>query len=167
MKAQKVFLIGYMASGKSTLGRELAQKMDCTFVDLDDKVEQELGMSITQAIEGFGELYFRKQEHNTLKAVLQSLPNTAVVAMGGGTPAFYDHMEQLNKEGETVFLDVPIKELTQRLEGDMDRPMLKNQTDKMELIAKHLFERRPFYSLAKHRLVGEKLTVNELLEILN
>lgn len=167
MKAQKVFLIGYMASGKSTLGRELAQKINCPFVDLDNKVEEQMGMSITQAIEGFGELYFRKQEHNTLKAVLQSLPNTAVVAMGGGTPAFYDHMEQLNKEGETVFLDVPIKELTQRLEGDMDRPMLKNQTDKMEFIAKHLFERRPFYSLAKHRLVGEKLTVNELLEILN
>ena len=144
MKAQKVFLIGYMASGKSTLGKELSQKINCPFVDLDNKVEEQMGMRIEEAIEKYGELYFRKQEHNTLKAVLQSLPNTAVVAMGGGTPAFYDHMEQLNKEGETVFLDVPIKELTQRLESDMDRPMLKNQTDKMEFIAKHLFERRPF-----------------------
>lgn len=167
MKAQKVFLIGYMASGKSTLGKELSQKINCPFVDLDNKVEEQMGMRIEEAIERFGELHFRKHEHNTLKELLLSMPGSAVVAVGGGTPAFYDHMEMLNAQGVTVFLDVPLKELTQRLEGDLDRPLLKNHLDKTEFIAKHLFERRPYYSLAKHRLVGSEITVEDLLELLN
>ena len=61
MKAQKVFLIGYMASGKSTLDKELSQKINCPFVDLDNKVEEQMGIRIEDAIEKYGELYFRKQ----------------------------------------------------------------------------------------------------------
>lgn len=167
MKAQKVFLIGYMASGKSILGKELSQKINCPFVDLDNKVEEQMGIRIEEAIEKYGELYFRKQEHHALEKVLESLPESVVVATGGGTPVFYDHMEMLNAHGETVFLDVPLKELTQRLEGDMDRPLLKNHADKTEFIAKHLFERRPYYSLAKHRLVGSEITVEDLLKLLD
>jgi shikimate kinase len=167
MTAQKVFLIGYMASGKSTLGKELSQKLNCPFVDLDDQVEENMGMRIHEAIEKHGELYFRKQEHNALKKMLESLPESAVVATGGGTPVFYDHMEMLNAHGETVFLDVPLKALTERLEGDLERPLLKNHADKTEFIAKHLFERRPFYSLSKHRLAGAGIHVNDLLELLD
>ena len=167
MQGQKVFLIGYMASGKSTLGKELSQKLNCPFVDLDNKVEEQMGMRIEEAIEKYGELYFRKQEYETLKKVLESLPESAVVATGGGTPVFYNNMKMLNDSGQTIFLDVPLKELMSRLKAYKDRPLLKNHKDKMEFIAKHLFERRPFYSLSKHRVVGAGINVIDLMKLLN
>ncbi len=166
MQEQKVFLIGYMASGKSTLGKELSQKLNCPFVDLDNKVEEQMGMRIEEAIEKYGELYFRKQEHETLKKILESLPESAVVATGGGTPVFYNNMKMLNDSGQTIFLDVPLQELMSRLEDHEDRPLLKNHKDKMEFIAKHLFERRPFYSLSKHRVVGVGINVIDLAKLL-
>ena len=134
-------------------------------MDLDNKVEEQMGMRIEEAIEKYGELCFRKQEHLALEKVLKSLPESVVVATGGITLDFMMY-ELLNAHGQTMFLDVPPR-ITQRLEGDIDRPLLKNHADKTEYIAKHLFERRAYYSLAKHRLVGSEITVEDLLELLN
>ena len=88
-----------------------------------------------------------------------------VVALGGGTPVFYNHMEALNAAGTTVFLDVSVVELARRLEKDVDRPLIKDKDDVAEFVAKHLFERRPFYSLAQHRVKGDALTVEAILEV--
>ena len=75
--------------------QRIGPKINCPFVHLDNKVEEQMGMRIEEAIEKYGELYFRKQEHLALEKVLKSLPESVVVATGGGTPGFYDHMELL------------------------------------------------------------------------
>ncbi|MGB1184729.1 MAG: shikimate kinase [Schleiferiaceae bacterium] len=161
----KYIFLGYMGAGKTTLGAAFAAAKKIPFVDLDALLERELGGSIAEFMEQKGELAFRKKEHEVLMEWVKSSPEASVVALGGGTPVFYNHMETLNEVGETVYLDVSVAELAKRLEEDTDRPLLKNQDDKMEFIAKHLFERRPFYFQAKHRIQGDQLTVEDALAL--
>jgi shikimate kinase len=162
----KVFLIGYMASGKSTLGKALAQALALSFIDLDVEIERTTGTTISEIITAKGELHFRKLESAVLKDLLEQ-HKIGVFALGGGTPVFYDHMELLNAEGETIFLDVPVGELAKRLEGDIKRPLIQNKEDVAEFVAKHMFERRPYYSQAKHRISGASISVEELTAVLN
>ena len=162
----KVFLIGYMASGKSTLGKALAQALALPFIDLDVEIERTAGTAISEIITAKGELHFRKLESAVLKDLLQE-QETGVFALGGGTPVFYNHMDLLNAEGETIFLDVPVGELAKRLEGDLKRPFIQNKEGVAEFVAKHLFERRPYYSQAKHRIAGASISVEELTAVLN
>ena len=158
----RIFLLGYMASGKSTLGAALAEALGVAFVDLDGLLEGLLGMPVGEYIEEKGELSFRKAEHEALISWLAQGPHDAVVALGGGTPVFYDHMELLNEAGRTVFLDVSIGELARRLTGKTDRPLIQSQEDLVEFVAKHLFERRPYYSQAQVRVKDDSLRVAEL-----
>ena len=162
----KVFLIGYMASGKSTLGKALAGALTLPFIDLDVEIERTAGVSITEIIDTKGELHFRKVESAVLKDLLEQ-NDTGVFAIGGGTPVFYNHMDLLNAEGETIFLDVPVGELAKRLEGDIKRPLIQNKEDVAEFVAKHMFERRAYYSQAKHRIAGPSISVEELKAVLN
>ncbi|MGD1982042.1 MAG: shikimate kinase [Flavobacteriales bacterium] len=162
----RIFLLGYMASGKSTLGAALAEALGFAFVDLDGLLEGLLGMPVGEYIEEKGELSFRKAEHEALVSWLEEGPEDAVVALGGGTPVFYDHMALLNEVGRTVFLDVTIGELAQRLKGSTDRPLIKSKEDLVEFVAKHLFERRPYYSHAQVRVKGDAIGVAELREAL-
>ena len=162
----KVFLIGYMASGKSTLGKALAKALALPFIDLDVEIERTEGTSISEIIDSKGELHFRKIESGVLNELLEQ-NDTGVFALGGGTPVFYNHMELLNTEGETIFLDVPVGELARRLEGDIKRPLIKNKEDVAEFVAKHMFERRPYYSQSKHRIAGPSISVEELKAVLN
>ncbi len=162
----KVFLIGYMASGKSTLGKTLAKALALPFIDLDVEIERTEGTSISEIVDSKGELHFRKIESGVLNELLEQ-NDTGVFALGGGTPVFYNHMELLNTEGETIFLDVPVGELAKRLEGDIKRPLIQNKEDITEFVAKHMFERRPYYSQAKHRIAGPSISVEELKAVLN
>ena len=162
----KVFLIGYMASGKSTLGKALAGALMLPFIDLDVEIERTERTSISEIVDSKGELHFRKIESGVLNELLEQ-NDTGVFALGGGTPVFYNHMELLNAEGETIFLDVPVGELARRLEGDINRPLIQNKEDVAEFVAKHMFERRPYYSQAKHRIAGPSISVEELKAVLN
>ncbi|CAI8163774.1 MAG: Shikimate kinase [Cryomorphaceae bacterium] len=162
----KVFLIGYMASGKSTLGKALAGALTLPFIDLDVEIERTEGTSISEIVDSKGELHFRKIESGVLKDLLEQ-NDTGVFALGGGTPVFYNHMDLLNAEGETIFLDVPVGELAKRLEGDIKRPLIQNKEDVAEFVAKHMFERRAYYSQAKHRIAGPSISVEELKAVLN
>lgn len=162
----KVFLIGYMASGKSTLGKALSKALALPFIDLDTEIERISNASISSIIEHQGELKFRQLESQILKQVVGT-HELGVFALGGGTPVFYNHMDLLNAEGETIFLDVPVGELAKRLEGDISRPLIQNKEDVAEFVAKHMFERRPYYSLAKHRVAGASISVEELAAVLD
>ena len=162
----KVFLIGYMASGKSTLGKALAKALALPFIDLDVEIERTTNTTISEIITAKGELHFRKVESAMLKDLLEQ-HETGVFALGGGTPVFYNHMDVLNAKGETIFLDVPVGELAKRLEGDIKRPLIQNKEDVAEFVAKHLFERRPYYSQAKHRIAGPSISVEDLVAVLD
>jgi len=158
----RIFLLGYMGSGKTTLGAALAQDLGWQFQDLDQVLEANLGMSVGTFIDTHGELKFRKAEHEALMQWLENAQEEVVLALGGGTPVFYDHMEAINAKGTSVFLDVSVGELARRLEGVTNRPLINSNEDIVEFVAKHMFERRPYYSQAHLRVQGNAIDVEML-----
>ena len=164
---ESIVLLGYMGSGKTTLGKVLANQLGYRFLDLDQELVAHLGTSVRDFIETKGELAFRKAEHAVLLSILDQHQEEVVLALGGGTPCFYDHMTLLNAWGHTVYLEVSVKELARRLEPQLsERPLLKASTDLMEFVAKHLFERGHFYAEAKQRITDDQLTVEKLVSLL-
>ena len=165
---QQLFLVGYMGSGKSTLGKALAQNRNCTFIDLDAWIENQEGVSVAQLFEEKGELYFRKQEHYYLKKLLEDL-TPKVVALGGGTPCYHNNMELLQNAAnvKTIYLNASVSFLAKRLLPEKEqRPLiqhLNSESALMEFIGKHLFERLPFYQKANQSLMIEGKTVVELV----
>ena len=155
----KIVLLGYMGSGKSSVGKQLADDLKVPFIDLDDYIEDQLNMSIPEIFGKKGEIFFRKQEHVLLKEILESKEG-AVIALGGGTPVYSRNMDLILDHTEQVFyLKVSIPVLAARLEKEKDhRPLIRHLEDEelAEFIGKHLFERNPFYNQASHILdVGE------------
>lgn len=124
------------ASGKSTLGQQIARDLNFPFIDLDDFLVKQEGMPISQIFENEGEAYFRNAESKALKAALQKKP--LVLATGGGTPCFFDNLEYINEIGLSIYLQVPIAILCQRL--------LKDQT-----------EHRPLYQQKSREELYQKL----------
>ncbi len=146
-----IFLIGYMGSGKSTLGKALAARCDVRFIDLDDYIEEQQGMTIREIFASKGEAAFRDIERASLLEV-GSMPDT-LVACGGGTPCFGDNMDVMNANGITVFLDTSHARLLERLKrGRHKRPLIASLTDDEldQHISRQLAERRPHYSRAMH-----------------
>jgi shikimate kinase len=145
-----VFLIGYMGSGKSTIAKKLANKLNLNWVDLDAEIERQHQLSIEAIFETKGEDYFRLLEHQTL---MQLIPrNNLVIACGGGTPCFYDGINLMNQTGITVYLQMSAEALYSRLSVvKLNRPLLKNKTDEdlRSFIKKQIELREPHYSKAK------------------
>lgn len=146
----KVFLIGYMGSGKTTIGKALATQLKVSFVDLDDLIVANAGHPISEIFEGKGEETFRKME----KSALRSLKNTsdAIIACGGGTPCFYDNMDWMKSNGLTVYLKNTPTQIIQNLGNQIDhRPLLQGKSKKelLEYIEVHLNKRASFYEQAK------------------
>ncbi|WP_299826333.1 shikimate kinase [uncultured Pontibacter sp.] len=164
-----IFLLGMMGSGKSTLGRQLAQRLGYTFVDLDAWVEQQERKSIAAIFEEQGEEAFRRQERAALEAVVHQ-HNNAVVATGGGTPCFFDNINHMNSHGITVFLDTPPESITKRLMAtNLElRPLLagKNEGEINSYLRKTLAHRNQFYEQAKYKLKGDTITASQVALLL-
>ncbi len=144
------FLLGFMGSGKSFLGRQLAGMLGVPFVDLDVVIEKAEGYSIAQLFAGKGEAWFRNIERRYLLETGSYPP--CVVATGGGTPCFFENMDWMNRHGITVFLNVPEPVLASRLlEQRKTRPLLAGVPDRdlEAFIEKLLAERSPWYSQAQ------------------
>ena len=162
----KIVLLGYMASGKSTVGRLLARQLGTSFVDLDDYIEQQQKKSIKDIFSEKGEIFFRKLEHQMLKEVLDS--HTAVVlSTGGGTPCYANNMETILQQSDnSIYLNHSIPVLVERITKEKEhRPLVKNipGNDLPEFVGKHLFERRPFYMQAEHRVDCDPLSAEEVV----
>ncbi len=112
-------------AGKSTLGRQIAEKIHIPFFDLDDIIVNAEQRSIPNIFEKEGEDYFRKIERESLHRII-SEKQEMVLACGGGTPCFYDNMDFMKKSGKTVFVDVPVEGLELRLLENDDRPLLQS-----------------------------------------
>lgn len=119
----KIFLIGMPGSGKTTVGKLLAQKMEMPFIDLDVEIEKREGLKIKEIFADKGESYFREVESKVLKEVATRNTNF-VVATGGGAPCFHHGIDIINQNGTSVFLDVSIDDLITRVKKDLDRPLL-------------------------------------------
>ena len=164
----KIVLIGYMASGKSTIGRFLAEKKEYSFIDLDEYIEKKEDKTITDIFSDKGEIYFRKQEHLYLKEILAT-SNNIIVSLGGGTPCYAGNMDiVLAAENTTsIYLSATIKTIVSRLSEEKNkRPLVANISDNElpEFIAKHLFERSYFYHQANFKISVDDTSIATITE---
>lgn len=159
----KIFLIGFMGCGKSTMGRKLASKLGCNFIDLDDRFETAESMKITQYFSQFGEEAFRLKEAEYLKWI--NYPENVVVSTGGGLPCFYDNMDWMKANGKVIYIKLSPKILADRLEhGKEERPLLhgKHGDDLVNFIAEKLAERETYYLRANIIAEGLSLSAEKL-----
>ncbi|MFV0153792.1 AAA family ATPase [Empedobacter falsenii] len=160
-----ISLIGYMGSGKSTTGKDLAKALGFEFIDLDDFIEQKYQTKISDIFKKEGELGFRKKEREALKENLTT--TNIVLSLGGGTPVYYDNMEEIVKNSISIFMRVQLPQLVKRLENRKEtRPLIAHLSNEemTEFIAKHLFERNQYYEKAKYTI---SITTQSTLEILD
>jgi shikimate kinase len=144
MGARAVFLLGFMASGKSTVGPELARRLGWDFVDLDCRIEARERKSVAEIFRDHGEPGFRLAESNALQHLTKSLERNSVVALGGGAFA-QENNRALLRDWPSVFLNAPVEELWQRSQSDgIERPLRKDREQFTRLYA----ERLPFYRQA-------------------
>jgi len=141
---ENIILVGFMGSGKTTVGRALAERLNMRFLDTDDMIEKRVGKSISEIFELEGESKFRELEHNLLKEL--SIDNT-ILSTGGGVPCFNDNVDLLKRLGKVVYLSVSKKELEKRLiKKHQDRPIIKlNSKNEMDDSIFTLLENRQIY----------------------
>lgn len=153
-----LFIIGYMATGKTTFGRALAEKTGREFIDLDEEIEKTTGESVASLIERLGMTAFRELEKNVLHSLHHR--REAVIACGGGTPCHYDNMDYMDRRGTTLLLTASPERIAVRVrEAGPTRPLLDGLSDKElhDRIEHDLKERGSFYSRARIRFSGERL----------
>lgn len=139
-KNKPVYLCGFMGSGKSTVGRLLAKKLGKEFIDLDDYIEEQEGMSIPEIFEKKGEPYFRQKESDALA----DLPNSAgVVATGGGTLLKKENGDRAKSLGTVVYIDTPFDLCYGRIKGDKNRPIAYSSTEQQ--LKERYEQRKPLY----------------------
>lgn len=124
-RSRLVFLVGFMGSGKSSVGHELAIRLKCEFVDLDQRIEARIGRSVGAIFRDSGEGEFRRIEHEALKELLRESDSIRLVALGGGAFAQPDNADAIRDVGAiTIFLDAPPDVLWRRCQEDpQERPL--------------------------------------------
>lgn len=162
----RIIIVGYMGSGKTTVGKALSKDLGIPFYDLDWYIESRMRKTVVQIFAERGEEGFRKIEHNMLHEVAEF--ENVIISCGGGTPCFFDNMDYMNGQGETVYLQASPDVLYNHLKmGKTERPLLKNKTpEEMQVfIAEQLEKREPYYSKAKHTLNVDLLENYEKIKI--
>ena len=154
----KVFLVGFMGAGKTTLGRLLAEQLKIPFIDLDDLIQKYTHQSIPDIFEKKGEDEFRKIETRLLHQTV--LIQDAVIATGGGTPCFQNNMEWMNQHGSTIWLTAPFEIIYSRLsDNQMNRPLAQNE-NQLGL----LFEQRKIIYQKSQYTVSTDQPINACLD---
>ena len=173
---KRIVLIGYMGSGKTTVGKALAKEIGLPFYDLDWYIESRMRKKVSQIFAEQGEEGFRRIERNMLHEVAEF--EDVVVSCGGGTPCFFDNIDYLNSQAQVVYLRCEPEVLRQHLlMGKGDRPLLKGKSPEelITFIREQLEKREPFYTKARYSLDVSlmdntekiKITIEKLRELLN
>lgn len=155
-----LILIGFMASGKTTIGKALAQRLGLQYLDTDEMIEKQQGMEIKDIFSQYGEPYFRQLE----KEAVASLPALEgyVIALGGGTVMHHNNLETAQKAGRTIFLNAPLPKILNNLKGKF-RPLVGNTIEEEPL--RELLEKRlPIYNMADITIDTGSLDVEQTLE---
>ncbi|MBX2921587.1 MAG: shikimate kinase [Chitinophagaceae bacterium] len=162
----KIFLLGFMGTGKTYWGRLWAREHQMDFFDLDTVIEATTGLTIPAIFEQHGEQYFREKERELLHSFAGK--HNFILSTGGGTPCFFNNMEWMNEQGVTVYLQTPVSILKKRLISEKGhRPLIKDlNDDEIEtFIEKRLEERSRFYSSARLIFSTESITDTTFTEI--
>jgi shikimate kinase len=157
--------MGYMGSGKSTIGKLLASKLHLNFTDFDDYIETWEKKTVADIFENEGEDKFRQLEHIYLKEII--LKDNTVISLGGGTPCFNNNIEIINKNGISVFIEMDAAALAKRLiKAKRKRPLIQgmNEVDLKFFIDANLEKRSTFYSQAHYIVKSENRSAEELAE---
>lgn len=163
----RIYLIGFMGSGKTTLGKRLARRLEYDFVDLDQEVESECGLNVAEIFSKFGEEKFRQLEQQKLHAT--ALKTNLVVATGGGTPCYSDNMDFILENGISVYLRMSHLSLAHRLEqAYVKRPLLEDfkGLTLQNFIAQKLLEREPYYLKANCVIKGETVKPDQVISLI-
>ncbi len=150
---KRIIIIGYMGAGKTTVGKALSKQLNMPFYDLDWYIESRMRKTVKEIFDERGEEGFRIIEHNLLHEVAEF--EDVIISCGGGVPCFYDNMEYMNQQGETVYLKATPEVLYGHLKmGKSVRPLLENKTQEevKDFIYEQLKIREPYYNKAKYIL---------------
>jgi len=164
----KIVLLGYMASGKSVIGKALAKKLHLKSIDLDSYIEKKEKLSIAKIFETKGEIAFRMMEHAYLKEILFS-NDKYILSVGGGTPCYAGNIDLITNHSNSFYLKASIETLFNRITNEKNkRPLVKDilHTNLKEFIAKHLFERNLFYNQASYLIDVNDKTIDEIVNSL-
>lgn len=158
MYMKRVFLIGYMGVGKTTIGKLLSKELDVEFIDLDKYIENRYRKTIQEIFAEKGETKFRIIEREMLREVATF--QDVLISTGGGTPCFFNNMEVMNQHGVTVYIKASVNQLVSRLLASKNvRPIIHNKSPEelKEFVTDHLTEREIYYSMAKLTYHTEQL----------
>jgi shikimate kinase len=158
VRADKIYLVGFMAAGKTTVARALAKRLDWRDVDIDALIEERERMTVSEIFARHGEPYFRAAEHAVL--LEQLAPRHLVVATGGGTFSIPENRSAINHDGVSVWLDAPIDRLVARMPVDGRRPLAADRAGFERLY----HQRRAHYEQAHLRLDAGRASVDALVE---
>lgn len=161
----KIFLIGFMGSGKTHWGRLLSEKLGIRFFDLDEQVTEHAGKSIVEIFAAEGEEQFRLMEKEVLHIITES-HESFVMACGGGSPCYFNNIEYMNQSGTTVWINAPLEILFERLVEEKDkRPLIKNLSDDQlrNFIAKKFSDRKIYYEQATVTVDEEPVQLDSLI----
>ncbi|WP_448587622.1 shikimate kinase [Thermocrinis sp.] len=151
MIPHRIFLVGFMCSGKSTVGKVLAQKLSYSFVDLDEEIEKREGKSIEEIFSNHGEEHFRRLEFEVLEEFLKK--ERVVVSTGGGLGANKEAMERMRYSGLVIWLEIDFETFLERCSSSEGRPLLKKGLD---YIKELMEKRKKVYSMAHIRVDGKE-----------
>lgn len=155
---KRIFLIGYMGAGKTTVGKELSNQIGLSFIDLDCYIEGRYHKTVSALFAERGEEEFRQIEHRMLHEV--AMFEDVIISTGGGTPCFFDNLSFMNQCGQTVYLQVSVDELVKRLElCKHTRPILKGKSgsELKQFVTESLTTREPFYQQASLVFKAEQM----------
>lgn len=162
----RIFLIGFMGSGKTTLGKQLSEKLGLPFIDLDERIETAAGMKINDIFSTKGEAFFRKLEAVRLREVIEEEENM-ILACGGGTPCYFDNITFINATGISIWLNTSKEVMADRLLKEAGhRPLVNGlSAEKLtEFIEDRLEQRLAYYSQATLTVDPSTISIELLLE---
>ena len=158
---KNLVLLGMMAVGKTTLGKIVAKKQELKFIDIDASIEKKNSMTIKEIFKKKGEKFFRMEEE---KEVLKSLEkNNCIIALGGGAFMNKTVRENILKNAISIWLNVDIKTLNQRVKWNQKRPLLKEENNQKKMTELYA-ERKNIYKLANHQIACDKLSKENIAE---
>ncbi|HPE76053.1 MAG TPA: shikimate kinase [Draconibacterium sp.] len=164
----RIYLIGYMGCGKSTLGRRLSEHLKMQFVDMDHYIEERNLKTIPQIFEQEGEAEFRKKERKALEELSEF--TDIIIATGGGAPCFFDNIDLMNRSGKTIYIDIDPSILADRLlKSKTERPLIKGKS-REELVAfidETLKKRDRFYSQAQFKITQPDIDLKVIEEMIS